>query len=98
MPFLLDLFRIPADTFQLFVSTSVINSRFGTLTAAVHTIAVALIGSAAVAGTARFELRRIVRYLIVTGVLGVTVVGGLRVIFRTLLPQQFQTARRLCTA
>ena len=92
VPFLLDLFRIPADTFQLFVSTSVINSRFGTLTAAVHTIAVALIGSAAVAGTARFELRRIVRYLIVTGVLGVTVVGGLRVIFRTLLPQQFHGA------
>ena len=49
------LFRIPADTFQLFLATSVINSRFGTLVAAVHTVAVALIGSAAVAGAVRLE-------------------------------------------
>jgi Na+/H+-dicarboxylate symporter len=42
VPFLLDLFRIPADTFQLFLATAVINSRFGALLAAVHTVAVAL--------------------------------------------------------
>ena len=27
IPFLLDLFRIPADTFQLFLATGVVNSR-----------------------------------------------------------------------
>jgi len=90
VPFLLDLFRIPADTFQLFVATSVINSRFGTLTAAVHTIVVALVGSAAVAGTMRFEPRRIVRYLVITGVLTVVVVGGLRALFRSVLPHEFK--------
>ena len=62
VPFLLDAFRIPADTFQLFVATGVINSRFGALVAAVHTIAVALLGSAAIAGTLRFDSRRVVRY------------------------------------
>ena len=31
MPFLLDMFRIPADTFQLFLASSVVNARFGTL-------------------------------------------------------------------
>ena len=41
VPFLLDMFRIPADTFQLFVATSVVNARFGTLMSAVHTLAVA---------------------------------------------------------
>jgi Na+/H+-dicarboxylate symporter len=92
VPFLLDLFRIPADTFQLFVATSVINSRFGTLAAAVHTIAVALIGSAAMAGTLRFDTRRVIRYLVVTGVLTVATIGGLRVMFRTLLPQEFKGA------
>ncbi len=69
VPFLLDLFRIPADTFQLFVATGVINARFGTLTAAVHTIVVALLCSAAVAGTLRFEPERVIRYLLITGVL-----------------------------
>ena len=31
------LFRIPADTFQLFLATGVVNSRVGTLVAAIHT-------------------------------------------------------------
>jgi len=90
VPFLLDLFRIPADTFQLFVATSVINSRFGTLTAAVHTIVVALVGSAAVAGTMKIEARKMIRYLVITGVLTIAVVGGLRVVFRTWLPHEFK--------
>ena len=43
VPFLLDVFRIPADTFQLFIATGVINSRVGSLVAAVHTLVVALL-------------------------------------------------------
>ncbi len=53
IPFLLDLLRIPADTFRLFVTTGVVNARFGTLVAAVHTLAVALLGTCAVAGALR---------------------------------------------
>jgi Na+/H+-dicarboxylate symporter len=87
VPFLLDVFRIPADTFQLFIATGVINSRFGALVAAVHTIAVALLGSAAIAGTMRFDSRRIIRYLVTTAVLTVVIVGGLRV---TLLHHEFK--------
>ena len=50
VPFLLDLFRIPADTFQLFLATGVINSRVGTLLAAVHTLTVAVLGTCAITG------------------------------------------------
>ena len=57
VPFLLDQFRIPSDTFQLFLASGVINSRFGTLVAAMHTLAVALIGSCAMTGTMRWERR-----------------------------------------
>ncbi len=81
VPFLLDMFRIPADTFQLFVASGVFNSRFGTLVAAMHTLAVALLGSCAMAGTLRWERRRVVRYLVVTGILTVVVIGGARMIF-----------------
>lgn len=42
IPFLLDLFRIPPDTFQLFVTIDALTSRFGTLLAAVHTLVLAL--------------------------------------------------------
>jgi ABC-type amino acid transport substrate-binding protein len=81
VPFLLDTFRIPADTFQLFLATSVINARFGTLVAVVHTLVVALLGSAAVAGAVRFDGRRILRYAVVTVLLAGVTLGGLRIAF-----------------
>ncbi len=55
MPFLLDLFRIPADTFQLFLATGVINSRVGSLVAAVHTVTVALLATCAITGHLRWQ-------------------------------------------
>ena len=57
IPFLLDLFRIPADTFQLFLASGVVNARFGTLMAAVHTLAMALLGTCAVTGRLRVQPR-----------------------------------------
>ena len=81
VPFLLDLFRIPADTFQLFLASGVINSRFGTLVAAMHTLAVALLGTCAMTGALRWERQRVVRYLTITAILTVVVIGGARVFF-----------------
>ena len=62
VPFLLDRFRIPADTFQLFLATGVINSRFGTFLAAVHTVAVALLGTCAMLGALSWDRRRLLRF------------------------------------
>lgn len=95
VPFLLDLFRIPADTFQLFLATGVINSRFGTLVAAVHTVAVALLGTCAMAGAVRWERRRIVRYLAVTAVLTLVAIGGPRALFATVLRPEYTKAHAL---
>jgi Na+/H+-dicarboxylate symporter/ABC-type amino acid transport substrate-binding protein len=89
VPFLLDLFRIPADTFQLFLATGVVNSRFGALLAALHTVAVALLGSAAIVGALRFNPARVARYLIITFVLTAAAIGGLRLLFNTLLKPTF---------
>ena len=92
VPFLLDLFRIPADTFQLFLATGVINSRFGALLAALHTVAVALLGSAAIVGALRFNPARVVRYVVVTIVLSTATIGGLRLLFNTVLKPTFAGA------
>lgn len=89
VPFLLDVFRIPADTFQLFLATSVVNVRFGTLLAALHTVAVALLGSAAIVGALRFDVRRIARYLVVTVALSSLTLVGLRAVFSTVLKPTF---------
>ena len=85
VPFLLDLFRIPADTFQLFLATGVINSRFGTLLAGVHTVAVGLLGSAAIAGRLHVQPRRLFRFAAATAVLTAAVIIGLRTGFATFL-------------
>lgn len=49
--FLLDMLQIPADMFELFLATSIVNARFGTLIAAMHTLTLALLGTASVLGT-----------------------------------------------
>lgn len=92
VPFLLDIFDLPADSFQLFLATGVINSRFGTLVAAMHTVSVAILGSVAVRGGIRWEFRRLVRFAVTTGiVVGVSLIG-LRVLFSTALRQPFSGA------
>ena len=80
LPFLLDLVKIPADTFQLFLTTGVINARFGTLTSAMYMVTLALAGSYALAGTLRLSLPRLLRYALVTAGLTIATLaatGGL---------------------
>ena len=93
IPFLLDLFRIPADAFQLFLATGVINSRFGTLLAAVHTIAVSLIGSAAIAGAIRIQPARLLRFAISTLAVTSVAIVGLRVGFTKFLDMKLDGAK-----
>jgi Na+/H+-dicarboxylate symporter len=59
IPFLLDLVRVPSGTFQLFLATGVLNSRFGTLAAAMHMVVLALAGTYALTGQLRFSSARI---------------------------------------
>lgn len=85
IPFLLDLFRVPSDTFQLFVATSVVNARFATLLAAVNTLAVGILGSAAIAGRLRIEPARLLRFAVTTSIITVGTVVGLRVALMALV-------------
>ena len=89
IPFLLDMFRIPADTFQLFVATAVVNARFGTLMSAVHTLTMALLGTCAVIGALRIDRRKLVRFGVITAVLTIVVVGGTRLLFGVALKTEY---------
>ena len=74
--------RIPADTFRLFVTSGIVNARFGALLAAVHTLAVAVLGTCAVTGTLTFNGRKLLRFAIITMLLTAGVVGGTRVLLQ----------------
>ena len=89
VPFLLDLFHIPADTFQLFLASGVINSRVGSLAAAVHTVTVALLGTCAITGVLRVRRGPLLRYLAITAVFTLVVIGGARFVFAQLLQQEY---------
>lgn len=92
VPFLLDVFKLPADTFQLFLATGIVNARFSTLVAAVHTVAVGLLGSAALVGAIRFDPVRLARFALVSVLLTAACLGGLRLAFSTVLRQEFAGA------
>ena len=80
---MLDLFRIPADTFQLFVTSGIINARFGTLVAAVHTLTIAVLGTCAVTRTLTIDARKFLRFAIITLRRPAALVGGTRVLLQT---------------
>ena len=92
VPFLLDVFKVPADTFQLFLATGIVNARFSTLAAAVHTVAVGVLGSAALAGAIRFDLVWLARFALISVLLTAVCLGGLRLAFSTVLRQEFAGA------
>jgi Na+/H+-dicarboxylate symporter/ABC-type amino acid transport substrate-binding protein len=81
LPFLLNLLRIPSDTFQLFVTVDVITSRFGTLLAAAHTLVLAVLGAFVMGGKVRFSARRLMAPMVLGVVLLVVVLGGTRLFF-----------------
>ncbi len=84
IPFLLDLLHVPADTFQLFLATGVVNARFGTLAAAMHMVVLALAGSYALEGRLRLTAPRIARFAAASAGSTALTVFGLAVVLRAL--------------
>lgn len=94
IPFMLDLLRIPADTFQLFVVVSqVAVVRFEALLSAMYTLAMTLLGAAAMAGLIRVRLRRVAVYLAVTAVALAAVVGGISLVLRHGIQREYMKYR-----
>jgi Na+/H+-dicarboxylate symporter/ABC-type amino acid transport substrate-binding protein len=86
IPFLLNLMRLPADLSHLFVVSSVINSQFGSAAAAMHTLAIAMLGAHFMAGRTPVPRLRLLAFLGVTIVAVVAFLGGSRVLLARVLP------------
>ncbi len=85
IPFLLDLLKLPSDLLGVFVSVDVINSRFGTLLAAMHYATVGLIGTMALVGRLRLRLIPLLRYTLVSTALVAGVLLGVRAFYSYVL-------------
>lgn len=95
IPFLLDLMRVPADFFQLFLPVDTVTGRFGTLLATMHTIVQALLTAAAITGAIRLRLAALVRYGAVSLVLAFAVLFGARLYFEHVVPQEYRGYRQI---
>ena len=78
LPFSLDLMSIPEETFQLFVVSSVLTDRIRVVLGAVHLITLAILTICASQGMLRFRPRKLLEAIIVTVLLSVACIIGLR--------------------
>ncbi len=60
LPFLMDLFGLPHDLFQLYIPTTIISGKFDSLVTAMNLFAFALLGAAAMGGFLVLQRRRLV--------------------------------------
>lgn len=78
MPFMLDLMRIPADLYQLYVATGVINGRFATLLAAMNMVIFTLLATASLTGVMSLSKKKLLTYVIASLLLTFGVIGATR--------------------
>jgi Na+/H+-dicarboxylate symporter len=86
IPFLLDLLRLPADLFELFTVSGVINSHLGSMTAAMHAAALSVIVASAMLGRFHLAVRRLARFGVVSAAILALFLGGTRALYTWLLP------------
>ena len=81
LPFLLDLFGLPHDLFQLYIPTTIITGKFDSLLTAMNLLVFALLGAGALSGFLVFQRARLLRAA--AGIAGSLVVAvfALRVFF-----------------
>jgi Na+/H+-dicarboxylate symporter len=94
VPFLLNMFQIPADTFQLFlIADNVVGNRFGAMLAAMHILGLALLSGCAVKGMIRIRPARLLAYAAGTVVIVLVALGGVRLTFET-IGKEYEGYRR----
>lgn len=86
VPYMLDSLRVPGDMFQLFLVTGIVVGRFGAMLAALHIIVLSVIGTIALAGGIKLQIRPIATYLAITSVAMFVLVVGLRGYFMVFVP------------
>ena len=93
VPFLLDLLRIPADLFQLYVVSDVFTGRFGMFLSGVFTLTFAALGTCARAGVLRIRKRSLIRLGLVTLAMVLAGVLGVRFFFTHAVSHEYTAGR-----
>ncbi|BCX88893.1 proton glutamate symport protein [Methylomarinovum tepidoasis] len=95
LPFLLDQMRIPADLYQLYLVTGILNGWFATLLAVMNLFTFTLLATAAATGMLRLDLRKLGYFIVGMAVVTGGVVLGVRLFLTELLTHEQQTTTTL---
>jgi len=100
LPFLLDVFSLPQDLFQLYIPTTIITGKFDSLVTAMNLLVFALLGAGALGGFLVFERARLLRAA--AGIIGgiAVIVIALKVTFAMTIDTSYhldQTVRSMHT-
>ncbi len=76
LPFMLDLMHIPADMYQLYLVTGVINGRTATLLGAMNLIVFTLLATASLTGVMKIRMKKMAIYATASVVLTIGVIIG----------------------
>ena len=75
---MLDLMRLPSDTYQLYVVTGILNGRFATLLAAMNLILFTLLATASLTGVMTINKRKLLVYALTSLVMTAGVILATR--------------------
>ncbi len=81
LPFMLNLLHLPADMYQLYMVTGVINGRTATLLATMHLIVFTLLATCAMTGTLHWNRKKLLQVAIISVVATVGTIGLMRTYF-----------------
>ena len=81
VPYLLDMLKLPRDLFQLYLISGLVTGRFAALLSAMNLLVFTLLAVALLTGVATLRRAKLVSYLVLTSVLTVAMIGGLRLYF-----------------
>ena len=88
LPFLLDVFKLPQDLFQLYIPTTIITGKFDSMVTAMNLLVFALLGAGAMSGF--LEVRR--KRVVTAGIAMLTITAVMVVGVRALLVASIDTA------
>jgi ABC-type amino acid transport substrate-binding protein len=89
IPFMLNIMRLPADLFQLYVVTGILNSRFATLLAAMNLLVFTILATCAISGSLSINKKRLMKYIATTLALTVAMVGASRLYFSHFVKNEY---------
>lgn len=87
--FLLNLFKIPVDMLQLYITVEVFTARFGTLLAAMHTVCLGILGTCALEGLIKIRPRKLIRIGIISILLILSALASVNFIFTYIFPNNY---------